>query len=357
MHQTTLFNNKTLNKIGIFPKSRYQGSKYKLTEWIKYHTKGLDFKIVLDAFGGTSAIAYMFKQMGKRVFCNDILRANYYIGLALIENNNTFLDKHSIEFVLTQHNNINYPTFIADTFQNIYYTDEENKWLDIIITNIRQIENKYKQAMLYWALFQACIIKRPYNLFHRKNLYIRLNDVKRTFGNKTTWDTPFETHFRKFVHTINDAIFDNRKDNLVFNKDIFKLELEEKIDLVYIDTPYISANGVGVNYYDFYHFLEGIVNYDNWSKMIDYNSKHKKLKSLANTFDNKNKIIEAFDNLFHKFKDNIIVISYRKDGLPSYDILYNLLSNYKKNISVFEIDYKYVLSNKNSKEILFIANS
>ena len=167
MHQTTLFNNKTLNKIGIFPKSRYQGSKYKLTEWIKYHTKGLDFKIVLDAFGGTSAIAYMFKQMGKRVFCNDILRANYYIGLALIENNNTFLDKHSIEFVLTQHNNINYPTFIADTFQNIYYTDEENKWLDIIITNIRQIENKYKQAMLYWALFQACIIKRPYNLFHR----------------------------------------------------------------------------------------------------------------------------------------------------------------------------------------------
>jgi len=36
-------------------------------------------------------------------------------------------------------------------------------------------------------------------------------------------------------------------------------DLDIKTDLVYIDTPYISAKGIGVNYFDFYHFLEGIV--------------------------------------------------------------------------------------------------
>ncbi len=52
---------------------------------------------------------------------------------------------------------------------------------------------KIKKAMFLWALFQSCISKRPYNLFHRKNLYVRTADVKRNFGNKTTWDKPFES--------------------------------------------------------------------------------------------------------------------------------------------------------------------
>ncbi len=352
--QSQLFNDLPANKAGILPSTRYQGSKYKIIKWIDYCTKELKFNSVLDAFGGTGCVGYMFKKNGKQVFYNDSLKFNHYVGLTIIENSKTILDNNDVDFILKKHPEIKYPTFVYDTFHDIYFTDEEDKWLDIVITNISQIQDKYKQALAYYALFQACIIKRPYNLFHRKNLYIRTAEVKRGFGNKKTWDTPFEDHFRKFVEEGNGAVFDNKKKNKAFYSDIFDLDVNA--DLVYIDTPYISAKGVGVNYFDFYHFLEGIVFYDQWPNLIDEKSKHKKIKNGKSEWCNKGEIHQAFEKLFKKFKDSILVVSYRDDGTPTIDELVDMLKKYKKSIEVKKLDYKYVLSNGNSKEVLIIAN-
>jgi adenine-specific DNA methylase len=307
----------------------------------------------LDAFGGTGCVGYMFKKKGKQVFYNDVLKFNFYIGLALLENANTVLNDDEIAFTLQKHNEIIYPSFIYDTFHDIYFTDEENKWLDMVTTNIRQIENKYKQALAYYALFQACIIKRPYNLFHRKNLYIRTAEVERSFGNKKTWDTPFEEHYRNFVAEANRAVFDNGQQNKAFCSDIFSLNIEA--DLIYIDTPYISAQGVGVNYFDFYHFLEGLVSYEYWVDMIEPNSKHKKIKNGRNEWCNKGEISQAFERLFAKFQKSILVISYRDDGTPSIDALIETLRKYKETVKTKKLDYKYALSNVRSRETLIIA--
>lgn len=348
-----LFSDLPFKKAGVLPSTRYQGSKYKILKWIDYYTKELKFDSVLDAFGGTGCVGYMFKNNGKQVFYNDSLKFNYYSGVALIENSNIILDTEDVDFILKKHDIIKYPTFIFDTFKDIYFTDEENKWLDIVITNIRHIKEKYKQALAYYALFQACIIKRPYNLFHRKNLYIRTAEVKRSFGNKKTWDTPFEAHFRKFVEEGNNAVFDNEKINKAFHCDVFDLDI--KADLVYIDTPYISAKTVGVNYLDFYHFLEGIVAYEQWVNLIDEKSKHKKIKNGKNEWCNKGEIHQAFSRLFEKFSDSILVVSYRDDGTPTIEELIEMLKKYKKLIEVKMLSYKYVLSNGNSKEVLIIA--
>ncbi len=353
--QSPLFLNFTQAKeSGFLPSTRYQGSKHKILGWIQYQTKDLKFNSVLDAFGGTGCVGYMFKQQGKQVFYNDSLKFNYYIGLALIENSETILEDEDIDFILQKHSEISYPTFIFDTFHNIYFTDKENKWLDQVVTNIGNIKNKYKQALAYFGLFQACIIKRPYNLFHRKNLYIRTAEVERNFGNKKTWDTPFEEHFLKFVQEVNNAVFDNKKKNQVFYGDIFDLNIQ-KLDLVYIDTPYISVKGVGVNYFDFYHFLEGVVFYDQWKNLIDENSKHKKIKNGKNEWCNKGEIHQAFEKLFEKFKDSILVVSYRDDGIPTIEELVEMLKKFKKSVRVEKLDYKYVLSDKKLKEVLIVG--
>jgi len=351
--QQQLFVYLSANKVGILPSTRYQGSKYKIIKWIEYYTKDLKFNSVLDAFGGAGCVGYMFKKNGKQIFYNDSLRFNYYIGLAIIENSKIILGDADIDFILKEHSKIKYPTFIYDTFHDIYFTDEENKWLDVVIANIRQIKDRYKQALAYYALFQSCIIKRPYNLFHRKNLYIRTAEVERSFGNKKTWDTPFEDHFRKFAEEGNNAVFGNRNKNKAFHSDIFDLDV--KADLVYIDTPYISAKGIGVNYFDFYHFLEGIVFYDQWPNLIDEKSKHKKIKNGKNEWCNKGEIHKAFEKLFEKFKDSILVVSYRDDGMPTIKELVKMLEKYKKAIDVKKLDYKYVLSSGSSKEVLIIA--
>ena len=355
MQQQLQFSDRlSVDKDGVLPSTRYQGSKYKILKWIDYYTRELRFNSVLDAFGGTGCVGYMFKKRGKQVSYNDSLKFNYYVGLALIENSHTILEDEDIDFILTKHNNIEYPTFIYDTFHDIYFTDDENQWLDYVITNIKYIHDNYKQALAYYALFQACIIKRPYNLFHRKNLYIRTADVERSFGNKKTWDTPFENHFIKFAKEANDAVFDNGEKSRAFHSDISDLDIP-KPDLIYIDTPYISAKGVGVNYFDFYHFLEGIVSYDQWPSLIDYNSKHRKIKNGKNEWCNKGEIHQAFQKLFNKFKDSILVVSYRDNGTPTISELANMLAKIKRSIDVKKLDYKYVLSNENSKEALIIS--
>ncbi|KAA0229642.1 hypothetical protein EDS67_10310 [candidate division KSB1 bacterium] len=70
----------------------------------------------LDAFAGTGAVAYRMKKAGKQVTYNDILRFNYYFGLALIENNKVHLSPHEVHWLLQRHPNIKYPTFVSQSF-------------------------------------------------------------------------------------------------------------------------------------------------------------------------------------------------------------------------------------------------
>ncbi len=347
-----------VEQVPTFQTKRYQGSKNKIIDWISYvlEEQHLTYSTVLDGFGGSGAVSYMFKKMGKEVTYNDAMKFNSIIGKALIENSKTVITEKDIKEILEIRNDIDYPTFIFDNFHDIYYTDEENKWLDVVVTNIRKMKNEKKQALAYFALFQSCIIKRPYNLFHRKNLYVRTKEMKRSFGNKKTWDTSFEEHFRKFIKEANNSVFSNGLENKSKNMDIMKVD--NCFDLVYIDSPYVSIKGTGVDYLDFYHFLEGIVDYENWGERIEETTKHKRLKreEKITKWSKKESIKKLFEELFEKFQDSILVVSYREDGIPSLEEIENLMKKYKKTIvEVKSIDYKYALSNKKTSEILIIG--
>lgn len=338
----------------IFPSTRYQGSKSKFADWIWHEISNLPFHSALDAFGGTGSIAYKLKDHGKAVTYNDILPFNAIIGKALIENKSTVLDESDINAILYERPEIDYPSFISENFKNIYYTDEENHWLDVVRYNIAHIRDEYKRAIAWFALFQSCIIKRPYNLFHRKNLYVRLMNVKRSFGNKKTWDTPFETHFRTFVQEANRAVFDNGEECKVLNMDAQCIPNE--YDLIYIDTPYLNNKGIGVDYADFYHFLNGLLYYDSWAKLIDFNSKHLRIKRQYSIWNDKSNIIQGFSNLIDNFAQSILVFSYRSNGIPSIDRLLQLLQEKgRRNDVRYTNEIKYVLSDSKSKEALIIS--
>ena len=334
--------------------TRYRGSKKKIVNWVWDQIKDFEFNTFLDAMGGTGCVAYKSKQEGKEVTYNDILKYNYVIGLALIENRNVKLTDEDVNFILNSQSHIKYPSFIKDTFKDIYFTEEENEWLDMVIENINHLEDKYKKALALHCLFQSCISKRPYNLFHRKNLYVRTSNVKRSFGNKATWDKPFPDHFREMVAEANKCVFSNGNNGKSINSDIF--DIKDKFDLVYIDTPYIPKKGEIIDYRDAYHFLEGIVNYQKWHSMIDKSRKHLPLKKEYCVWNDKKEIKSAFEKLISKFKDSILVISYRKDGIPSEEELLNILKKYKNNVKEVKAkDFKYVLSNQDTQELLFIA--
>jgi len=338
-----------------FPRTRYQGSKRKLAGATLKCLHDLEYHSVLDAFGGTGAVAYAFKLAGKAVTYNDLLAFNHQIGTALVENHRVTLDVESARRIGRRDDGVAYPSFVENTFEGVYFTHEENRWLDTAATNIGRIEGRYERAMAWFALCQAAMAKRPYNLFHRRNLYMRMSDVKRSFGNKATWDRSFDAHVLAAVVEANAAVVDTAQPCRAVCSDA--LEVEGQFDLVYVDTPYIGRGGVGVDYRDFYHFLEGLLHYDQWADMIDRSSKHLRLRREANPWCDAARCGEQFRRLFDRFRGSVLVVSYRSDGTPSIDELTRWLRDVKAKVRVIDATaYQYVLSkNRSSREVLLIG--
>ncbi len=335
-----------------FPQTRYQGSKRKLIANLQGILRKLNFNSVLDAFGGTGVVSHLCKRMGKKIVYNDLLLSNWYIGTALIENKDIKYDLDKFPSLFEKNSNIQYKTIIQDNFEGIYYLNDENKQLDIITQNILRLENKYEKSLCLFALFQACIQKRPFNLFHRKNLNLRVNNVSRSFGNKKTWDTPFIDLFIRALQEGNRAIFDNSKLNEAINYSVMNIPIpKDGFDLVYLDPPYISERGIGVDYRDNYHFLEGISQYFHWESMIDYKSKHRKLKTKENQWIDPKRILTILKKTIEKFQASKIVISYRNPGIPSIDELINIVKIYFDEVTVHQKDYKYALTSKQKRVI------
>lgn len=351
-----------------FPTTRYQGSKRKLLPWIYKNIKSLKFKSALDIFGGTASVSYLFKLMGKKVTYNDYLKFNYLNGKALIENNNIFLSDSDVKYLLTKHKTIVYDSFVQKTFQGIYYTNKENAWLDRFLCNWNNISNiypeeitQYKKALAFSAFSQSALKKRPFNLFHRANLYLRLNDVKRSFGNKTSWEGTFEEYFRYFVKEINKAVFDNKKKNKALNINASFFKSGAYYDLVYIDPPYVrkGVSRSDIDYMRFYHFLEGASDPENWRYRINYNSPNLRIEDESiNKWGSLNKNRAAFENLFETFRKSIIVVSYKEPGIPSKrELIYSLKKNKRHVISIPGLEYNYALNRNNGfhKEYLLIG--
>jgi len=349
-----------------YPTTRYQGSKRKILPWIHGNLKDLKFNTVLDGCGGSASVSYLFKKMNKSVTYNDNLKFNHIIGKALIENHTETLTNEDCLDLLKLDKNV--PDIIYRIFKDIYYTDSENRWLDNIgfkISNMNHYTGnilEYKKSIAYYALIQACLTKRPFNLFHRNNLNIRTADVSRNFGNKVTWEKDFTLIFKTFVTEINNMIFNSGKNCKSINESIFELQNVE-YDLVYLDPPYINkeARNETANYLRCYHFLEGLVNYNHWENMIDYQTVNLRLNnSQKDNYFNKNNIHESFKILIEKFKKSKIVISYKTGGIPSIDFLVTQMKKNKRKVYTRSHHYIYALNKQNgnalkNREVLIIG--
>jgi len=338
-----------------FPRTRYQGSKLKLVPWISARLEGLPFRTVLDAFGGSGCISHALKVQGKAVTYNDLLSFNCEIGRALVENDHVRLDAEDVAFLVSRHASRDYDDFVERTFRGVFFLDEENRWIDTVAQNIGELKNPYKKALAFFALFQAALVKRPYNLFHRANLSLRLADVRRTFGNKTTWDTPFVTHFERFAREASRAVVQGSRPCRATCGEA--LDVPGQYDLVYLDPPYARRPGVGVNYLDYYHFLEGLTDYGAWNEQIDRSRKHLPLRHQRDAWSRGDDLVGAFEQLFERYRRSIIVVSYRSDGVPDELTLTRLLRRVKRDVRLHRAGrYQYALSrNSSSEELLFVA--
>lgn len=331
-----------------YPSTRYMGSKRKLLDNIWKASKDFEFDSVIDLFSGSGVVSYLYKSHGKRVVSCDFMHMNALIAKAVIENNNVVLPPKDA-VALTKE--VVTDSFVSDSFDGIFYSKEDNHQIDVLRTNIKGVSNEFQRAIAMEALVRACQKKRPRGIFTYTGFRYDdgRNDLKMSIYEQ----------FLKAVDDINTAVFSNGKKNKSVCGD--SLALRATGDLVYIDPPYFNPDGDN-DYVRRYHFLEGLVR--DWEGVeIDFNTKTHKFPSYKSQFSTREGTYKAFDRIFEKYKDRILVVSYSSNSLPSMDEMLSMMRKYQNKVEVVPIDYRYNFANQdinkknNVQEYLFIGRN
>ena len=317
-------------QVSAYPPTRFMGSKSKLLSEIWSVASQFKFDTAVDLFAGSGIVGYMFKVQGKRVISNDYMAMSATFAKAMIENNSVVLPMDEAEKLLIEQGASNH--FVAETFQGLYYKDEENALIDVLRTNIAVIREPYKRAIAMTALIRACTKKRPRGIFTYTGE--RYNDGRKDLQ---------KTLAQQFLEAVNKAVFDNGQQNRARHGDAMELRVEQA-DLVYIDPPYFSPLSDN-EYVRRYHFVEGLAR--DWQGVeIQQHTLTKKFKSYPTPFSTRNGAADAFDRLFKKFADSILIVSYSSNSLPTQDEMVAIMSKYKKHVEVIPVNYKYSFGNQ-----------
>lgn len=335
----------------LYPSTRFMGSKSKLLGDIWSVASQFKFDTALDLFSGSGVVGYMLKSHGKAVFSNDYMAMSATFAKAMIENNDVTLPQAAALALLEPIRAVDH--FVESKFRGLYFGDDDNHLIDILRANITALKNPYHRAIAMSALIRACLKKRPRGIF----TYVghRYDD-----GRKDLLKS-FRAQFLEAVESVNAAVFNNGQVNKARHGDAMTVQNREP-GLVYIDPPYYSPLSDN-EYVRRYHFVEGLAR--NWEGVeIQEHTTTKKFKSYPTPFSSRKGATEAFDSLFKRFRDSVLIVSYSSNSLPKLDEMVSLMAKHKPHVEVVPVDYRYsfgnqghkVSDNKNSvKEYFFVG--
>tara|TARA_B110000211_G_scaffold234395_1_gene303850 strand:- start:1271 stop:2281 length:1011 start_codon:yes stop_codon:yes gene_type:complete len=318
------------------PKINFIGNKEKIANWIcKLFPKQANS--VFDAFSGGTSISYEAKKKGFKVFSNDVLKINYILAQALIENNKETLSEKDIELIFKGKP---FKGFMHKNYSKVHFFPEECKELDLYRKNINKLSSNYKKTLALSLLRRSMIRKMPYSRFNivwKKVVQLRDEEFsykyykrKRGYHNQS-----LKHHFLENVKSYNDAVFNNNKKNKAINLDVFAAINKVKADVVYLDPPY---TGTMNDYYSFYGLIDSYI-------------LSKKIKRFKNNFIDKKQALNNFDRLFSKLKKfKYWYLSYNNQSYPTSVQLLKLLKKYSKNVKLIKKKHNYKITGKNKKE-------
>ncbi|MEO0190721.1 MAG: DNA adenine methylase [candidate division WOR-3 bacterium] len=340
---------RTAQQAGGLPQPQYLGNKAKFVDWIFENTPKANS--IFDAFSGSSVVGYKFKRNGWQVYSNDFLKFCSNIAKAVIENNNVKLTESDIKLLFARNRDAD--TFITEKFSNIFYTKEECEFIDNLRANINQLDNEYKQALAFTAAYRMLTRKVLFGYFcHTKAMDYRRHEHR--VARNPSINQVMDGLLLKMIHNYNQAVFDNGKQNVVFNDNTLNVISNVQADVAYFDPPYV---GIHPDYQGYYHFLETFTNY--WKDMKLINRTRMYADKKFSGFTRRKEILASFKKLF-ELSEHIPywVISYNSRAYPSKDELISLIKEFRK---VDLIEYKYennvggMGAREHSNEYLFVC--
>jgi adenine-specific DNA-methyltransferase len=343
----------------IFPTTRYQGSKRKILSELHNALSGIQAPRCLDLFSGSGTVTLLLRLLGRTVDANDYLLFNQVAAELMLTLTAASFEEidYVTELDVLFSANPSAPSAVEEGFSNIFFTDRENREVDWFCENLKKFSG-LKRSLYIYAMGQAMLMKRPYNLFHRANLDMRLRDVERSFGNKRTWETPFKDHCIKVVRELARFPFPKSANaGFALNNNSDDLsKFEQGYDLVYVDPPYLNGRGVAVDYSDFYHFLDGLIDYDLFSAGNN-RYPHRPIRSQESAWNSSESALRELERIVEHWEKSVIFLSYRSDGLPTARELQLVLSRDGRRLEISSCgDYKYALSKTATNQELFFIS-
>lgn len=307
-----------------FPEPQYLGAKYIHRGWIAQFIPE-DVNTVLDAFSGSQSIAYMLKQLGKKVVTNDFLNFNNLIGKALIENPGYVLDKRDMHILFSENSDPTEFNLIEKLFSGLFFVPEEAAFADSFRSNVHRLDNPYKQSLALAVMCRSITRKVTMGHFAHTQALVYAADPARVKRNRSLI-RPLKELFMELLPEYNAAVFDNNRVNISYNENI--LDLLPKlsgIDLVYFDPPYCNSHA---DYQSFYHLLETYVEYWKDKKFVNGIKRYEPKKYSG--FD---KNSEALSNLRLMFEHACHIpywlISYNDRSYPDIDTMIGMVEPYR----------------------------
>ena len=342
----------TFDQPSTFPTTRYYGSKRRQMDWLREEFGRLEGCTALDAFGGTGAVSHLLSQLGWDVTYNDVFQFNTISARALFSSATVQLTAAGVASILRTVQPR--PGFIYATFADLYFTDEENAWLDGFMTALTHIEPACRDLLLH-CLFQACLKKRPYNLFHRANLKLRQSRVKVQFGNRTTWEKSFAEHILSTFEEVR-----HMQRSLGGNVRVTAGQSAEEIapgyDFVYIDPPYFKRSQTTESYLSRYHFLEGLARYEEWPHLLNGSDRLRRIEASAvNEWTDKSALTRNIAAMIHTHRKAKFALSYVSGEHPSEAELYALFCDNFSRVRLSRRQYGRALSKQKFFELLLIG--
>lgn len=338
-----------------FPEPQYLGAKFIHRGWIAQFIPE-NASTILDAFSGSQSIAYMLKQLGRKVVTNDFLSFNNLIGKALIENPGHILNKQDLDILFSENSNPTEFNLMQKLFAGLFFVPEDAAFADSFRSNVHRLENGYKQALALTVMCRSMTRKVTMGHFAHTQALVYASDPTRIKRNRSLI-RPLKDLFIELLPEYNAAIFDNNRENISYNKNILDLLPElDGIDLAYFDPPYCNSHA---DYQSFYHLLETFVEY--WKDKQFVNGIKRYEPKKYSGFD---KNSEALVNLQLMFeRANHIptwLVSYNDRSYPDIDTMVNMITPYR-NVKIEKKIYHVGRGGKGSvagsSEILLVCTT
>lgn len=329
------------------------GSKQRLLGHIADVAARSSRRTFVDAFSGSGCVAHHLKALGYRVVTNDVLAFAFHWARAAVENDHVRLTSDDCDALLGPNDDAG--TFIAETFADLYFTDDENALLDAFSANVALLTDPYARSLAYAAMTRACLKRRPRGVF----TYVGM----RYDDGRADLRTSLADHFRASAQSWNAAVFDNGLRHEARHGSATSLELDEP-SLVYVDPPYFSTRSDN-DYTRRYHFIEGLVSY--WRDLdLQEHTKTKKFVSPHREFQTRAAAYRSFETLFDGLRagGHDVLVSYSSNCLPTRDEMLAMLRARWKRVDVVSIDHVYSFgthghrignANNRVEEYLFLA--